>query len=171
MPHASASSTMDLPAGNYVALCFIPDSAGVPHVMHGMMKEIVVAGARHDAAVPTADAVIRMSDFAFVAPVMTAGAHTFHVVNDGPQTHEVQLVRLPEGVTADQYLAALAPGATAPPPGEDLGGAGALSTGLDNYWTVTLTPGNYLLGCFVPDTDGVPHIMKGMLQAFTVTAG
>ena len=76
-----------------------------------------------------------------------------------------------DGVTMEQYMAAMAPGATAPPPGTDLGGSGAISQGIENWWTVTLAPGNYIVVCFVPDpADGAPHAMKGMVQQFAVTA-
>jgi hypothetical protein len=116
-------------------------------------------------------AEIRLSDFTYALPALTAGTHTFKVVNAGPQPHEAQLIRLNDGVTMEQYLAAMAPGATAPPPGTDLGGSGAISQGIDNWWTVTLAPGNYLVVCFVPDpADGKPHVMKGMVQQFTVAA-
>jgi hypothetical protein len=52
-----------------------------------------------------------------------------------------------------------------------IGGPGAYSRGLEGYWTVTLTPGNYVLLCFVPDpADGKPHLMKGMVREFTISA-
>jgi len=64
----------------------------------------------------------------------------------------------------------LAPGAKGPPPGKPMGGNGAISPGQSNYWTVTLTPGTYLLVCFVPDpADGAPHVMKGMIQTIVVS--
>ena len=36
--------------------------------------------------------------------------------------------------------------------------------------TLTLEPGNYLLTCFVPGADHVPHIAKGMSRALTVAS-
>lgn len=171
-PGDTTGSITDLAAGHYVLICFIPDPAdGKPHVAKGMMKELVVAGTPHTAPLPTAHVEIHLRDFGYTAPSLTAGGHMIHVINDGPQTHEIQLVRLNDGVTAQQYLAALAPGATAPPPGTNVGGPGALSTGLDNYWSATFTPGHYLFVCFVPDvTDGMPHIMKGMVHEFSIPA-
>jgi uncharacterized cupredoxin-like copper-binding protein len=35
--------------------------------------------------------------------------------------------------------------------------------------TVDLAPGSYALLCFIPSTDGVPHLMKGMVKPLTVT--
>lgn len=172
VPGDTAGSTTDLPAGRYVLICFLPDPADrKPHATKGMVKELVVAGTPYPGPAPVAQGEIRMKDFAFSAPPIAAGTRTLHIFNDGTQTHEVQLVRLNPGVTAKQYLAALAPGATAPPPGTFLGGPGALSSGLDNYWTATFAPGNYLFVCFVPDpADGKPHLMKGMVREFSIPA-
>ena len=167
----SNTTISDLPAGRYVAICYMPDPAdGRPHVTKGMIKELVVAGPRGDAPAPTADVEARTSDYKFTMPALTAGAHTIHVVNDGPTTHEIQLIRLNEGATMESFMASLAPGSTTPPPGVFLGGVGGLSRGAENYWAVTLEPGRYLLVCFVPDPDGTPHAMKGMVQELTIPA-
>jgi len=171
LPGDSSSSVSDLPAGHYMLICFVPDAAdATPHIMKGMTKEIVLAGPRHDAPLPTTNAEIRLSDFAFTSGDIAAGTHTFHVVNDGPQIHEIQLVRLNDGATTQQFLAGLAPGAAGPPPGAFLGGPGALSKGESDYWTVTLKPGKYIFLCFVPDSaSGAPHFAKGMVRELTVS--
>jgi hypothetical protein len=71
----------------------------------------------------------------------------------------------------DQYMASMAPGATAPPPGVTVGGNGALSNGRTNWFSMTFEPGNYVMLCFVPDAaDGQPHVVKGMVTPFTVAA-
>ena len=170
-PNGSNASVSDLPAGRYVAICFLPDPAdGKPHVAKGMIRELVVAGPRGEAAVPATTLEARTSDYEFIMPALTAGTHTIHYINDGPKTHEIQLYRLNEGATMENFMAAMAPGSTTPPPGVAVGGPGALSAGGDNYFTVTLEPGKYLVVCFVPDPDGVPHAMKGMVQELTIPA-
>ena len=171
-PGNSSTTTADLPAGSYVLICFVPDMAdGAPHFTKGMLKTVVVAGEPNMAPAPVAHLEIHLKDFTFAAPELTAGEHVIKVINDGPQVHELELIRLNDGVTAEQYLAAMAANPAGPPQGTSLGGSGALSMGLDNYWQVTLTPGNYLFVCFVPDpADGAPHVMKGMTKAFTVPA-
>jgi hypothetical protein len=173
MPGATSNGTQELEAGTYVLICFVPDMTDnmMPHLAKGMIKELVVTGERIEATAPSAVGDIVMTDFAFAVPTITAGTHTFRVVNNGPQTHEVTVVRLNDGVTADHYMAAMAPGATAPPPGVVVGGNGALSNGRTNWFSMTFEPGNYVMLCFVPDVaDGQPHIMKGMMQPFTVAA-
>jgi hypothetical protein len=38
-----------------------------------------------------------------------------------------------------------------------------------SMWTeYDLAPGTYAAVCFLPTADGVPHIMMGMIQVFTV---
>lgn len=170
-PADSSGATNDLVPGRYVAFCFLPDptDGGKPHIMKGMLKEIVVAGTPNGAVLPTADVEIHLSEFAFSQTTLTAGTHTIKVINDGKQTHEIALARLDDGATAESFLAAMAPGAKAPPPGKPAGGNGAISPGKANYLTVTLTKGTYLLLCFVPDAaDGTPHVMKGMVQTVVV---
>ncbi len=79
-------------------------------------------------------------------------------------------MRLNDGTTPQQFLAALAPGAAGPPPGAFLGGPGALSMGEGDYWTVTLKSGTYLLLCFVPDAaSGAPHFVMGMIREVKVS--
>jgi uncharacterized cupredoxin-like copper-binding protein len=168
----SSASVADLAPGRYVAFCFIPDQTdgGKPHVMKGMIKEFVVAGPAGTAPAPVATTEIHLTEFSFSPTTLAAGTHTIKVINDGKQTHEIALTRLNDGATAESFLAALAPGAKGPPPGRPMGGNGAISPGQSNYLTVTLTPGTYLLLCFVPDpSDGAPHIMKGMVQTITVS--
>jgi plastocyanin len=171
LPADSSGATTELTPGTYVAFCFIPDATdgGKPHIMKGMLKQIVVAGTPNGAVLPTADMEIHLSEFAFSPTTLAAGTHTIKVINDGKQTHEIALTRLDDGATSESFLAAFAPGAKGPPPGKPVGGNGAISPGGSNYLTITLTKGTYLLTCFVPDAaDGTPHVMKGMVQTVVV---
>lgn len=165
MPGDTAAATSDLPAGQYAMFCFVPSADGVPHLAKGMVRPLIVAGEPVGAEAPAFDATIELNEFGFVVPELTAGTHTFRVTNTGQQTHEIEIVRLDDGATMEQYMAAVQPGATTPPPGRPVGGNGAISPGLSNYLTVDLAPGRYLLLCWVPDpADGAPHVMKGMVQ-------
>jgi hypothetical protein len=172
MPGNGSNATQDLDAGTYVLICFVPDATDnmMPHIAKGMVKELVVAGERIDAPAPASAGDITLNEFVFATPTFSAGTHTFRVVNNGQQTHEVTVVRLNDGVTAEQYMASMAPGATTPPPGVAVGGNGAISPGRSNWFSLTLEPGNYVLLCFVPDpADGQPHIVKGMVTPVTIS--
>ena len=116
-------------------------------------------------------AVVHAKDFAFDAPdSITAGWTTFHLVNDGPSLHHVQLVRLDSGKTAEDFAAAMKnPG---PPPrwAVFVGGPNAPDPGSQIDATVNLAPGNYMMLCLVDIPGGVPHFTKGMVRPIKVTA-
>ena len=50
------------------------------------------------------------------------------------------------------------------------GGVGGLFAGGSGLATVNLAPGNYVMVCFIPDDQGVPHAAGGMVKSLTVTA-
>jgi hypothetical protein len=114
---------------------------------------------------------VRASEFAFSAPKsVPAGTLTFRMVNDGKQLHHVSIVKLLNGKTVADYVAALKkPG---PPPAwsVDVGGPNAAVPGGMSDATVTLEPGSYALVCYVPSPgEMAPHLMKGMIAPLTVT--
>ena len=50
-----------------------------------------------------------------------------------------------------------------------VGGPQAITPGVGGNATVMLVPGNYFAFCEIPGPDTIPHFMKGMAKAFTVT--
>jgi len=113
---------------------------------------------------------ITANEFALQAPdTLTQGAVTFNLVNQGKEFHHVWVARLENGRTMEDVHAALKnPG---PPPAwiRDIGGPNApMPEGGAANATVQLRPGTYVLGCWIPSADGVPHIMKGMVRQLTV---
>jgi uncharacterized cupredoxin-like copper-binding protein len=169
-PHDSSNATQVLEPGHYVLACFIPSPDGTPHVAKGMMKELHVIGTvPAGAALPAADLTITLSDYAFaLSAPLTAGTHTIRVENTGPQMHEVTIERLADGKTLADYQAwAAAP--QGPPPTLPAGGLiGPGPGGAAGTFTVTLTPGRYLLTCYVPGPDGKPHVAHGMVQEVVI---
>lgn len=115
---------------------------------------------------------ISAADYTFTAPdSIPAGVTTFEFVNSGPELHHVQIVRLEQGKTmADFQAAAQSHG---PPPAwiTFVGGPnGGIPDGKSTVTvTVSLTPGQYVLLCFIPSPDGKPHVAKGMVRPLTVT--
>jgi len=114
--------------------------------------------------------IVTASDFKFDAPAeMPAGLTTFRLANRGPSLHHIQLIKLGEGKTVDDLLAAFkTPG---PPPSwmSVAGGPNPPEPGDTANATLSLEPGSYAMLCFVPTPDGLPHVMKGMIQPLTVT--
>ncbi len=113
-------------------------------------------------------------DFAFDGPdTIPAGMTTFVLQNDGPGYHHIQLVRLEDGMTLADLEAAAAkikPGDTPPPWLHVAGGVNPPDPGAQTRTTFAIEPGDYAVVCFVDIPDHVPHLMKGMARALTVTA-
>jgi hypothetical protein len=163
---------LTLAPGNYALICVIPDSAGVPHFAHGMLRALTVtASALTPALEPRADAVIHLKDYAFaVMGTIAAGQRNIRVVNDGPQVHEMVIVALAPGKTAKDLLAWVDGGMKGMPPGKPLGGAAGLAPGGHETVSVMLPAGNYALICFWPDAkDGKEHAQHGMVMDLKVS--
>ena len=130
---------------------------------------IPAVAARTDAPAKPAVVTITARDFAFDAPdTVIAGATVIQLVNKGTELHHIQVARLDSGKTAGDLAAAMKnPG---PPPAwfVEIGGPNAVVPGASSETTVSLTPGNYVLLCFIPSADGMPHLMKGMVRPLTV---
>jgi uncharacterized cupredoxin-like copper-binding protein len=174
-PGASVSVTADLAAGKYALLCFISGDDGVPHVAKGMVEALTVnapTGAK--AKEPEAKETYKLTDFAIAgADTLPAGKTTVKVQNDGPQTHELSVLKL-DGITFDEAKALITsdeppPGTSGPPPVSDDGGIGALANGSSGWAELDLTPGTYAFLCFIPDAaTGQPHAALGMIKQVTV---
>ena len=174
-PGSSSDATLNLTPGNYVLLCMVDIPAHVPHAAKGMVRPLTVTAASGTpAAEPNADVTISESDYKFDIPAtISAGNHTFKVVNSGPQPHEVEIIRLAPGKTMKDFgefmAKAYADKVDGPPPGDGIGGITAMIPGATEYFTANMTPGNYVMICFVPDgKDGKPHSDHGMVKEFTI---
>jgi hypothetical protein len=109
-------------------------------------------------------------DFVFEAPAeIPAGLTTFQLVNRGPSLHHLQLIKLGEGKTGDDFVAALKAGGPPPMWATLAGGPNPPEPGSTTSATLMMEPGSYAIVCFVPAPDGMPHLMKGMVQALKVT--
>jgi hypothetical protein len=111
-----------------------------------------------------------MHDFAFTIPgELNAGEQTWEVVNHGEQSHEMMLGKLKDGKTVDDFMAYLQTGAFGPDmPADLLSGVQGMSTGHSSFVTFDITPGEYVIICFIPDPKtGLPHFALGMISHFT----
>lgn len=114
------------------------------------------------------------SDFAFQGPAtVESGMVTFVLDNVGETWHHLQLVRLPDGMSMQDFQTAMAgmqPGSPPPTWWNDAGGVNPPPPGEPARVTMMLEPGEYAVLCMVDTPDKVPHVMKGMIQPLTVTA-
>jgi uncharacterized cupredoxin-like copper-binding protein len=110
-------------------------------------------------------------DYAFDAPTeLPAGFTTIHLVNEGKEIHNVQLLKAPggQGRTAGDLVQALQMGRR-PDWATDVGGPNLAGPGGSANATFLLEPGDYAIVCPVVGRDGQQHLMKGMARPLTVT--
>jgi hypothetical protein len=100
--------------------------------------------------------------------VINAGWVTMNLVNRGSEPHQVQIARLEPGKTLDDVTAAFR--SKAEPPWRLVGGPNAADPNARANATQYLVPGNYVLVCFIPSSDGRTHLEKGMVRPLRVRA-
>lgn len=128
------------------------------------------SGSTAGGAASSSIVTVTATDFAFDAPAeVPAGLTTFRLVNRGPSLHHIQLIKLEEGKTVDDFLAALQNPGPFPTWATMAGGPNPPEAGDTTIAAMTLEPGSYVMTCFVPTAEGVPHLMKGMVRPLTVT--
>jgi uncharacterized cupredoxin-like copper-binding protein len=169
-PGTQAGTVENLAAGNYLILCFVPDPTdGLPHAAKGMAAMVAVQGETNTAPLPAADVEIGGVDYAFTGAdqPLSAGEITLKLTNQGTEPHEANVLRLAEGATIESIAAWFqAPGG--PPPFANVGGAQGIMPGASTLAVMDLEAGNYLLICFIPNAEGVPHALLGMVKPFAV---
>lgn len=100
VPGGESSATLKLEPGSYALICLIPSPKdGVPHMMKGMVRGIVVKPSdRFNAPEPVADVVVKLSDYDFTFEgALKPGALTIRVENTAQQPHELVLLQLEPG--------------------------------------------------------------------------
>jgi hypothetical protein len=171
VPGDSSNAMAVLTPGNYMLVCFLSGADGKPHVMKGMTKNFVVKPAGTAMTMPAGDVTINAKDYGFeVSPAITAGTHTIHMANAGPQLHEIALVKVASGKTLAQVQAWMGGDMKSAPPFMEVGGIAGLSVGQTANFTMSFSAGDYIVLCFVPDAkDGKPHVAHGMMLPFKVS--
>jgi hypothetical protein len=169
-PGAASEVALDLAPGNYAMLCFITSLDHVPHLAKGMTRSLtVIPASGPEGHEPTVEGRLILQDFSFsLTTPLRPGHHTIRVENTGLQPHEVVMIRLQPGKTVADAMA-WTQNRQATPPFETAGGTVALSPGRENFMTLDLVRGDYVLVCFVPDAhDGKPHLAHGMIRELVV---
>ena len=168
-PSGAAEATVNLKPGRYAMYCMIPAPDGQPHLMKGMVRELVVTPAQTTVAEPTADDTLKLGDYSFeFSKPLSSGHHVLRVEDAGSQPHELVIVKLEPGKTVEQFVQ-WTEKMQGPPPGSFLGGVSPISAGEVSFITLDLSPGEYGLMCFFPDAkDMKPHFMHGMMKQVNV---
>jgi len=172
-PNHHEQAVLDLTEGQYVMLCLVSGEDGVPHVAKGMLKPIQVVARKSQAVVqePKSDVSIVLKDFRFEMPAeIKAGRLTWKVTNQGPQPHEVFILKLLPGKTLDDVMAFMQTYEDEPPvENAAVGGVAAIGPGQTSWVNLDLSAGGYVALCHVPDpATGKDHAEMGMIQSFSV---
>jgi len=159
--------------GSYLLLCRFAAGDRL-HYSLGMARALTVIGSGPTTAraLPPVRDTITLHDYNFgMRDSVPAGADTFLVVNRGPHEHHVAVARVLPGRSLEDVLREMTTD-DAPPAAEVLGGTAGLGVGEANLLPIALTPGRYVLLCFVPDpVSGRAHVALGMIREFVVYAG
>ena len=169
-PGGMAIATEVIEAGNYAVVCFVEGPDHVAHMKKGMMKSLTVTPSSASTVEPTADVTVTLSDYTFtLSKPLVVGKQTIKVENAAAQPHEVVLVQLAPGKTMAD-LGKWVVDMKGPPPGRPMGGIPGFMKGKNAYFDVDLTPGDYGMICFIPDSkDGKMHVEHGMVTQFKVS--
>lgn len=175
MPGERKAVSVNLPAGHYIVIDPVPEVDGIPGMAKGYFMPLLVEESNVATAPPSSDMSLELVDYAFNFDfdAVTAGSHVIQVSNSSTQeAHEAVIVKLNEGTTVEDFLAAMAPDAPAgPPPGEFIVGTAAFEAITENYLEVEFEAGaTYALICFIPSPlhGGQPHFMLNMVGQFVV---
>lgn len=171
-PGDSVTQYAVLEPGTYSMICWWPDSTGKAHIMSGMMSTLTVTGQSAGAPVePVPDIYIRERDYAIATTgAFTAGHHVIRMDNDGPQDHDVAILRVLPGKTDAEVDKWLLKPDMRDAPVEAVSGTVGIARWAHTEFTADLKPGNYLILCMMPDSkDGKPHFMHGMSTRVTVS--
>jgi hypothetical protein len=98
-----------------------------------------------------------------------SGLVTIRITNQGRDLHQLQLIKLAEGKTAED-LSGLkrSPADILPLWAKYAGGPNITVPGKTSEATLRLEKGNYILICFVRDENGIPHMARGLWKPLTV---
>jgi uncharacterized cupredoxin-like copper-binding protein len=165
---SQANAIIDLQPGTYAVICLVPGPDGTPHVAHGMARELEVTGSKsNESSPPAADVNVELLDYAFDLRDEIDGESTLDVTNDGTELHELVIAQFSDGASIDDVVAAVHDGT--PPPITPVGGLQAIVPGASVRLQLHLPPGRYVAICFVPSSDGTPHLSNGMIKELTIT--
>lgn len=107
---------------------------------------------------------VTATDYAFaLASAPAAGRTSFVMTNEGEERHLMALLRLAEGATWDDVMESQGEEGVE----EELESDSVVGGG-EAVLTADLVPGEYALICYIPDSEGTPHVMLGMRETFTV---
>ena len=171
-PGDTATVTLFFPPGDYAMMCAVESADGKMHAHHGMMAIMTVTSASNSAAAPArGDVNVTLTDYhVAVQGALAAGERTVRVQNRASQGHDLEILELLPGHSAADAMRWFEHPAREAPTARAVGGVVEIHPGQEAFVTATFHPGSYLFLCWVPDSAGHPHFLRGMHQAVAVAA-
>lgn len=169
-PGNGQETILNLSAGQYVLLCLVTGPDGLPHIDKGMIHFLNVSAAQESQALPQSAGAIVIQDHNYILPGLLTQQRisTLTVENQGTKPHELNIVRLASGKSAQDVLTFFR-SPSGPPPFEEAGGMATLAPGSSGWIVMHLEPGNYAALSIVPDPrTGAFQLTEGLLTTFTV---
>lgn len=162
-------SIIDLPPGEWIAAGTYFSRPPVPFAVTGELPA--------DLPEPESTATFTLQEMTIeiTAGAPVSGENLLKIENLGEQPHFIEIVKVPDGTTAEDAEAWLEADMSGTPVA-DLNVELVTTTpdqsgGVIQWATVALEPGTYEALCFVPDPEsGMPHAFMGMHTLFTVDA-
>lgn len=137
----------------------------------GMLALCVSVGGAPTAYAAAGPHVVNVvaKDYQYTMPdSIPAGPTLFHLTDEAGQLHHMTIVKFAPGKSLAD-LTALPPGPF-PAWAVFMGGPNSpMPMGGQDEDILDLSPGQYAAICLIPGSDGKPHMMDGMVKAFTVT--
>ena len=169
-PGDSGITWVTLEPGRHLVICFILAADGTPHMMKGMVGQIVVAGPRLRASPPRPGVIISAREYDFrLSRSLRAGATTIEMRNDGVHDHDLQILQLTDSGTAIAAARSAGRGGGSPSGVRVVGGISSVSPKGRAWGRLTLRSGRYAVVCYESDeTRRGSHYLHGMAREFTV---
>ncbi|MDQ6734870.1 MAG: hypothetical protein M3Z35_12310, partial [Nitrospirota bacterium] len=142
----------------------------MPGMLYAALMLIVISAGCHTQPSlldPPRDAVtFTARDHTFDGPASIRAGHVaIRLVNQGNEAHHAQLIKLTQGKTAQDFIAAITAEPSAIPEwARYAGGPNAVMGNETAEASVDLEAGAYVLICQVPDRQGIPHVAQGMVK-------
>jgi hypothetical protein len=168
-PGRSMLAEVVLEPGQYVLLSMIPGTGGALRFEPGVIQAFGVSGDPNEFTPTRPTLTVTAMRRALEAPARVAqGEVRIRLLNQDDTPHDLAVVALAEGMTADG-VAAYLDGRSGTVPGTFVGGVQAIEPGESGTALLFLTPGEYALVSLFPEPDGVtPGFQVGLIRELRV---